>query len=99
MAEPLRHRQTKEAGTDMFDLPLPRHISTLPWPCRNSSVLHQARRRNSAKFRVMKFTYSAQIRLDTVLENCIFYIPSRYEFLHSQGQTRTSTHVGGTTAS
>jgi hypothetical protein len=30
MAEPLRHRQTKEAETDMFDLPPPRHISTLP---------------------------------------------------------------------
>ena len=30
MAEPLRHRQTKEAATDMFYLTLPRHISTLP---------------------------------------------------------------------
>jgi hypothetical protein len=30
MAEPLRHRQTKEAETDMFSLPPPRHISTLP---------------------------------------------------------------------
>src|SRR6266852_4568022 len=29
MAEPLRHRQTKEAATDMFDLKPPRHISTL----------------------------------------------------------------------
>src|SRR5690242_19032840 len=30
MAEPVRHRQTKGAGTDMLDLPPPRHISTLP---------------------------------------------------------------------
>src|SRR3974377_2175088 len=30
MAAPLRHRQTKEAETDMFDLQPPRHISTLP---------------------------------------------------------------------
>jgi len=30
MAEPLRHRQTKEAATDMFYLTLPRHISALP---------------------------------------------------------------------
>jgi hypothetical protein len=30
MAEPLRHRQTKEAETDMFSLKPPRHISTLP---------------------------------------------------------------------
>jgi hypothetical protein len=28
--EPLRHRQTKEAATDMFYLTPPRHISTLP---------------------------------------------------------------------
>jgi hypothetical protein len=28
-AEPLRHRQTKEAATDMFDLKPPRHIPTL----------------------------------------------------------------------
>ena len=30
MAEPLRHRQTKEAETDMFSLQPPRHIPTLP---------------------------------------------------------------------
>ena len=30
MAEPVRHRQTKGAATDMFDLQLPRHTSTLP---------------------------------------------------------------------
>ena len=31
MVEPLRHRQTKGAATDMFYLMLPRHISTLPF--------------------------------------------------------------------
>src|SRR6266404_2485089 len=31
MVEPLRHRQTKGAATDMFYLTPPRHISTLPW--------------------------------------------------------------------
>src|SRR5215813_11875633 len=30
MVEPLRHRRTKEAETDMSDLQQPRHISTLP---------------------------------------------------------------------
>ena len=30
MAEPLRHRQPKEAATDMFSLQPPRHIPTLP---------------------------------------------------------------------
>jgi len=34
MAEPLRHRQTKEAATDMFSLQPPRYIPTLP----NSAV-------------------------------------------------------------
>jgi hypothetical protein len=29
MVEPLRHRQTKGAATDMFYLMPPRHISTL----------------------------------------------------------------------
>ena len=31
MVEPLRHRQTKEAATDMLDLKSPRHTSTLPF--------------------------------------------------------------------
>src|ERR1700722_378274 len=30
MADPLSHRQTKEAATDMVDLTPPRHIPTLP---------------------------------------------------------------------
>jgi hypothetical protein len=30
MVEPLRHRQTKEAETDMSNLQPPRHIPTLP---------------------------------------------------------------------
>src|SRR5215204_2057202 len=34
MVEPLRHRQTKVAVTDMFDLKPPRHTSTLPQPER-----------------------------------------------------------------
>jgi hypothetical protein len=41
MVEPLRHRQTKGAATDMFYLTPPRHISTLPFPdvvARNRDV-------------------------------------------------------------
>jgi hypothetical protein len=34
MVEPLRHRQTKGAETDMLDLTPPRHVSTLPTPAR-----------------------------------------------------------------
>ena len=36
MVEPLRHRQTKEAATDMFDLQPPRHISTCMGPFLSS---------------------------------------------------------------
>src|SRR5215471_5375901 len=38
-AEPLRHRQTKGAETDMPSLPPPRHIPTLPYPDRPSQPL------------------------------------------------------------
>src|SRR5882762_3965033 len=38
MVEPLRHRQTKGAATDMFYLTPPRHISALPFSvCARSS--------------------------------------------------------------
>ena len=38
MAEPLRHRQTKGAETDMPSLPPPRHIPTLPGEAIRGSV-------------------------------------------------------------
>src|ERR1017187_2583548 len=39
MVEPLRHRQTKGAATDMFYLTPPCHISTLPKPEKlNASI-------------------------------------------------------------
>ena len=41
MAEPLRHRQTKEAATDMFSLQPPRHISTLHIACRVPRIFHK----------------------------------------------------------
>jgi hypothetical protein len=48
MAETLRHRQTKEAATDMFSLQPPRHIPTLPtagrvsWPAATGAPLKPA---------------------------------------------------------
>jgi hypothetical protein len=42
MAEPVRHRQTKGAETDMLSLPPLRHISTLPWSCENGTAGYQA---------------------------------------------------------
>jgi len=35
----VRHRQTKGAATDMFDLPSPRHISTLRWTADRAAGL------------------------------------------------------------
>ena len=50
-AEPLRHRQTKGAETDMLSLTSPRHTSTLPTPdgygrrvCANTGHCPRARR-------------------------------------------------------
>jgi hypothetical protein len=40
MVEPVRHRQTKGAATDMFDLQPPRHTSTLP---RTDSATEESR--------------------------------------------------------
>jgi hypothetical protein len=36
----------------------------------------------------MRTDAAADIRLDAVLENCIFYISPMYEFLHSLGHSR-----------
>jgi hypothetical protein len=55
-----------------------------PRPWENSSAV-RARRRISENVRIMKLNHPAQIRLDTVLENCIFYISPMYEFSHSLG--------------
>src|SRR6266446_3053270 len=57
MAEPVRHRHTKEAATDMFSLPLPRHISTLHDP----AVVGGAERVCSARV-VQTSTCSAMAR-------------------------------------
>jgi hypothetical protein len=48
MAEPLRHRQTKGAETDMPSLPPPRHIPTLPVAdTQHRHFLSQTRRASS----------------------------------------------------
>src|SRR5262249_34908821 len=55
------------------------------WPCENSSAL-RARRSISEKLHKVELNHPAQIQLDTVSENCFFYISPMYEFSHSQGQ-------------
>ena len=44
----------------------------------------------SKKLRIMESNDAARAMFGTLLENCIFYISPMYEFLHSQGQERTS---------
>jgi hypothetical protein len=46
----------------------------------------------------MESNDAARAMFDTMLENCIFYISPMYEFLHSQGQTRTFGAVGSMSA-
>ena len=55
------------------------------WLCENSSA-RRARRTISKKLRIMESNDAAGAMLDTLLENCFFYISRLYEFLHSQGQ-------------
>ena len=45
----------------------------------------RARRRNSETLRIIKLGHPGKSRLDTVLENCIFYISPMYEFSHRLG--------------
>ena len=58
------------------------------WSCKNANA-RRARRNILEKLRVMRTDDSADMRLDAVLENCIFYIFPMYEFLHSLGQKPT----------
>ena len=55
------------------------------WACKNSNA-RRARRNILEKLRVMRIDDSADMRLDAVLENGIFYIFPMYEFLHSLAQ-------------
>ena len=48
----------------------------------------------AARVRVLRTDNAADIRLDAVSENCVFYISPMYEFSHSLGQTRSFGFVG-----
>jgi len=52
MAEPLRHRQTKGAETDMPGLPPPRHIPTLPSRANPGGVAEGPEWGNCCRFAV-----------------------------------------------
>ena len=57
-------------------------------PCENSNA-RRARRNILEKLRVLRTDNAADIRLDAMSENCVFYISPMYEFSHSLGQNRT----------
>ena len=63
------------------------------WLCENSSA-RRARRNISKKLRNTKSNHAGCAMLDTLLENCIFYISPMYEVLHSQGHKPSCCHVG-----
>ena len=48
-----------------------------------------ARRNILEKLRVRRTDSAADIKLNVMLENCIFYISSMYEFSHSQDPNQT----------
>src|SRR5260370_27913689 len=63
-------------------------------PCENSNA-RRARRNILEKLRAMRTDNAADMRLDAMLENCIFYISPMYEFSHSLGQgPPSSAHPG-----
>ena len=58
-------------------------------PCENSNA-RRARRNILEKLRVLRTDNAADIRLDAMSENCVFYISPMYEFSHSLDPKRTS---------
>ena len=62
-------------------------------PCENSNA-RRARRNILEKLRVMRTDNAADIRLDAMLENFIFYISRMYEFSHSLDPKRTLVLFG-----
>src|ERR1019366_6082768 len=62
-------------------------------PTRNmleTALVFPSELESAEKLRVMKTDNAADIRLDAMLENFIFYISRMYEFSHSLGQKRTN---------
>jgi hypothetical protein len=81
MAEPVRHRQTKEAATDMFYLKPPRHISTLPWLCENARALGGDSRSYSFKA-VLAVKLASTFDLENKMKNVILAVFRSFAFLH-----------------
>ena len=84
------HRGARE-GTGTR--PNPANVSCGSWLCENFSA-RRARRNTSKKLRTTESNRVARTMLDTLSENCIFYISQLYEFSHRLGQTRSFRDVG-----
>src|SRR2546421_10225583 len=63
---------------------MPANVADGSWACENSNA-RRAHRNILEKLRAMRTDNAADIRLDAMLENCIFYISPMYEFSHSLG--------------
>jgi hypothetical protein len=64
------------------------HVSNGSWPCENFSG-RAAHRNIPEQLHLWESNHTAHARFDALLENCVFYISRMYEFLHSQGLTRS----------
>jgi hypothetical protein len=84
MAEPVRHRQTKGAATDMFDLQPPRHIPTLPRPCENAKAINRDRTNYSFKT-VSSAHIASAFNFKIEIKNIILVALRTFEFSHSLG--------------
>ena len=62
-------------------------------PCENSDA-RRARRNILEKLRVLRTDNAADIRLDAMSENCVFYISPMYEFSHSLGPSSATLIEG-----
>jgi hypothetical protein len=69
--------------------PIPTNVCFGSRLCENFNV-RRARRNIFEKLRDMRTDNAADIRLNAMLGNCIFYISPMYEFSHSLGQKRTN---------
>ncbi len=69
----------------------PSEVSSGSRPCKNPNA-RRARRNILEKLRVRRTDSAADIKLNVMLENCIFYISSMYEFSHSLDPYRSYAH-------
>src|SRR5450759_3527207 len=97
MVEPLRHRQTKEAATDMFCLKPPRHISTLHLADKRTASTFVAYWTNNGQGEALGLNGSAAndpLRTSARVPNVTFLLIERRRSLRGRrGRTISRPHV------